>query len=102
MKTLENIGKKMPYAESPLYMESLLERCREKALAGAPAAGRRSSTPLLVSLAAACVIVFGIFLGFGKRYSASPVDKFLANCGDYEVSLIEEDPLIDEIPEYYY
>ena len=35
MKQLEEIGKQLPYSESPLYVDALVERCKNKALEGA-------------------------------------------------------------------
>ena len=108
MKEFENIGKKMPYQESPEYLNQLIERTTETAI-------RQSQRPqckvrpLLRYVAAAAVAVLLIFAGISIWYPAteqqplaqteSPVDDFLNNISDEEVQLLAYYD-IDDVPEY--
>lgn len=100
MTELEQIGKKLPYAESPVYVDSLVQRCKAGALASAEHNKTRQLRPFAYALAA-CLAAAGVFLGVRLTTSRSPIDAFLAQTEDAEIALIE-DFQIDEIPENYY
>ena len=99
MTELEQIGKKLPYAESPVYVDSLVQRCKAGALASAEHKTRQLR-PFAYALAA-CLAAAGVFLGVRLATSRSPIDAFLAETEDADIALIE-DFQIDEIPENYY
>ncbi len=70
MTELEQIGKKLPYAESPVYVDSLVRRCKAGALASAEHK-TRLLRPFAYALAA-CLAAAGVFLGVRLAY----VDEF--------------------------
>ena len=109
MKEFEHIGKKMPYQESPEYLNQLIERTTETAIRQSqrPKAVVR---PLLRSVAAAAVAVLLVFVGVSvwsptaeqqvvQSEMASPVDDFLNSISDEEVQLLAYYD-IDDVPEY--
>lgn len=104
MKQLEEIGKQLPYSESPLYVDALVERCKNKALEGASpkvdAKGSAKSRGLIYALAAGVAAV-ALLIGIHSWTSVSPLDSFLADADDDIITMID-DFQIEEIPENFY
>lgn len=105
---MDQIGKRMPYRESEVYLDGLIDRATENALK------QRSSSPnwwnrsRLVSAAAVALLIIGI--GFTVLHSSSqrnvmtmqssgPIDEFLNELTDEEVAQLPYYE-IEEIPEY--
>ena len=105
MKEFENIGKGLPYKESPEYVGQLVNRCREAAIRQAETP-RHAARPWFfgtVVLAAAAAIAVGIFLwsplSGSRLLKSSPIDRFLASLTDEEVAMIVDGP-VEDIPEF--
>lgn len=114
MKEFENIAKRMPYAESEDYVQQLVGRATENAIAQVrkPKAKTR---PLHWMAAAAAITALMALAGvtyMGSQQSAEtltaqaisdedmgPIDEFLDNLTDEEAQLLAYYD-IDEIPEY--
>lgn len=111
MKDFENIGKRMPYAESDDYVSQLVERTTEKALRQQ---GRAKTISLRVRLLAAAVVL--LLAGIGIAYynkvttplppktlvaenTTGPIDDFLNSLSDEDAQLLAYYD-IEEIPEY--
>lgn len=112
MKDFENIGKRMPYAESDDYVSQLVERTTEKAL---HRQGRARTVSLRVRLLAAAAVVL-LLAGIGITYynkvavplpqqpqvaedTSGPIDDFLNSLSDEDAQLLAYYD-IEEIPEY--
>ncbi|MBQ2208504.1 MAG: hypothetical protein II404_00890 [Prevotella sp.] len=112
MKDFENIGKRMPYAESDDYVSLLVERTTEKAL---HQQGRAKTISLRVRLVAAAAVIL-LLAGIGITYynkvttplspqtqvaenTTGPIDDFLNSLSDEDAQLLAYYD-IEEIPEY--
>ena len=105
----ENIGKRLPYSESDEYLDSLIDKATENAIArkSRPRVNRHLGM-LLASAAAVALLVIGIGLsahrhGHGSTVVAtqtgSPLDEFLNSLSDEEAVQLQYYE-IEEIPEY--
>lgn len=97
-KEFENIQTGMPYEESPLYVDALVDKCAQK-VAQNTRARRSSRRPLIYSFVVAAVaaaIVLAVILP--SRIARSPIDSFLASISDEEAAMIVDWPL-EDIPE---
>lgn len=105
----KNIGQRLPYVESDEYLDGLIDRVTENAIAAQAHARTRKRWGLMVSSAAAvALLAIGISLTVlnGKPNSEpvatqadGPIDEFLNGLTDEEVVAL---PCyeIEEIPEY--
>ena len=112
---MNKVGKRLPYSEAPLYVDSLLEKCRLNAIAEAP---RRKSHNVrrlwltAASVAAVLAIVVTVTL---KLTLGGDSDKVLCSVTSVEQSALLSDVLAsisddqladvsyystDDIPEY--
>ena len=96
-KEFENIQTGMPYEESPLYVDTLVDRRAQKAVQN-PRDRRSFRRPLIsfVVAAVAAAIVLAVILP--SRIARSPIDSFLASISDEEAAMIVDWPL-EDIPE---
>jgi hypothetical protein len=97
-KVFENIQTGMPYEESPLYVDTLVDRCAQKAVQN-PRDRRSFRRPLIYSFVVAAVaaaIVLAVILP--SRIARSPIDSFLASISDEEAAMIV-DWSVEDIPE---
>ena len=111
MKQFDETQKRMPYAESKDYLDSLIERATEQAIRQ-PAKPKTVVHHLRPLLAAASVVLLLValgvtmfdFSGWGRddQYVAQdlgPIDEFLNSLTDDEVQLLAYYDM-DEFPEY--
>ncbi len=109
MKEFENIGKKMPFAESKDYINDLISKSTEMAISHHGEKNKKTSVRMWIASAAACAVLLA---GIGITYfhnttsavtvaenMAGPVDQFLNNLTDEEVQMIAYYE-IEDIPEY--
>ena len=97
MKEFENIGTSLPYAEDKVYVDALVERCRNAASAASP---RRAFLPWAMGIAAS-VAIAAVSAGLILREPKSPMDSFLSGISDDEAAMIAY-VQIEDIPEFYY
>lgn len=96
MKEFADIGKKLPYGESPLYVEQLTGRCVENA-AATRAPGRFRPWAYGFAALAAAAIAVGVFF---QLRPVSPIDSYLASLSDEDAAIIV-DYTVDTIYEIY-
>lgn len=108
MKEFQNIGKRMPYAESDEYLSQLLSRATEKAISQ-PTATKRTTRTWLAAAAIATLLA-GAGISNLQRLpnttcpppaslEESPIEQFLNELSDDDVQLLAYYD-IEEIPEY--
>jgi len=109
MKEFQDIGKKMPFAESRDYINNLIDKSTEMAINHQREKSQKSSIGKWIASAAASVVILA---GIGIAYFHSttsvittaenvpgPIDQFLNNLTDEEVQMIAYYE-IEDIPEY--
>lgn len=122
MKTIDNMGKKMPYKESQEYLDTLIARTTEKAISEGRDERREARVrPLMRYAAAAAIAVLLVFAGITLWSPASegvvaelktdtlptmavtegtgPIDEFLNEISDDDAQLLAYYEIEDE-PEY--
>ncbi len=108
MKDFENIGKRMPYDESPGYVDQLVGRVTENAIHHGGVRRSRSKMYFIISAAAMVLLLVGLgVLHFHQgpqpvaqtTVQTSPIDEFLNGLTDEEAQALSYYE-IEEIPEY--
>ena len=87
MTNYEDIRGALPYKESPVYIEGLIDRCKEGAVRAASVAPAPVIRPWMYGIAAvlvAAIVTLAITLAPRK----APIDRFLANISDEEAEMI--------------
>lgn len=100
MINYEDIRGALPYKESPVYINGLIDRCKESAVRAASEAPAPVIRPWMYGLAAALVAAI-VTLTVTLSPRKAPMDRFLAGISDDEASLIvnydiEDIPYINE------
>lgn len=107
-KTLNDIGKKLPYSENNEYLDSLIDRVTENAIKRHPQLERKRRWRMMASAVAAVamvLVVVGVTLFNAPMRSndalqpTGPIDEFLNSLTDEEVAALPYYE-IEEIPEY--
>ena len=113
MKELDEIGKQLPYTESEEYLEQLMARATEEAIArNRHKANVHHMRVWIASAAAVALLLAGIGIAHYSRTNeqprpvatvvqteTSPIDEFLSTLTDEEAQLLAYYE-IEEIPEY--
>lgn len=108
MKEFQNIGKRMPYAESDEYLSQLLSRATEKAISQPTATTKRTTRTWLAAAAIATLLAVAGISYFQHQPTTgqlsasleeSPIEQFLNELSDDDVQLLACYD-IEEIPEY--
>lgn len=108
MKEFQNIGKRMPYAESDEYLSQLLSQATEKAISQPTATTKRTTRTWLAAAAIATLLAVAGISYFQHQPATgqlsasleeSPIEQFLNELSDDDVQLLACYD-IEEIPEY--
>ena len=87
MTNYEDIRGTLPYKESPVYIEGLIDRCKEGAVRAASVAPAPVIRPWMYGIAAALVAgIVALAITLAPR--KAPMDRFLANLSDEEAEMI--------------
>jgi len=117
MKEVQNIGKRMPYAESEDYLNGLISQATEQAIlqgARGKEQGASGKTRVIrmwmAAAAAALVLIGGVAITYfhqndteelvAEQTTTGPIDHFLDNLTDDEAQQLAYYE-IEDIPEYY-
>ena len=110
MKEVQNIGKRMPYAESEDYLKGLISQATEQAILQGARGKTRVIRMWLAAAAAALVLIAGLTITYFHQSSAEelvaeqtakgPIDQFLDNLTDDEAQQLAYYE-IEDIPDYY-
>ena len=95
MEKFENIGKKMPYAESQEYLDNLIANVTETAIEKGNSGRTQRILWPAVSIAAAAAVLLFVFIGRNAekpepsiqiaQNTESPMDDFLAGISDEDL-----------------
>ncbi len=114
---IEKVGKRLPYSESPSYVDNLVEQSRINALAQAPSRKRQrvrrlwltaASAAAVVALVATVALRLAFTAGYGQEQllcsvetveQSAPLSEVLASMTDEQLADIAYFPT-DDIPEY--
>lgn len=109
MKEVQNIGKRMPYAESEDYLNSLISQATEQAISQSQKAKTRPIRMWIAAAAAALVLIAGLAITYfhqdnaevlvAEQTTTGPIDQFLDNLTDDEAQQLAYYE-IEDIPEY--
>ena len=108
MKEFQNIGKRMPYAESDEYLSQLLSRATEQAISQ-PTTSTSRTTRTWLAAAAVATLLAGAGISYFQHQPTtdqlaasqeeSPIEQFLNELSDDDVQFLACYD-IEEIPEY--
>ncbi len=110
MKEVQNIGKRMPYAESEDYLNELFTKATEQAISQGQKAKTHPIRMWMAAAAAALVLIGGVTITYfhqnnteelvAEQTTTGPIDHFLDNLTDDEAQQLAYYE-IEDIPEYY-
>ena len=110
MKEVQNIGKRMPYAESEDYLNRLISQATEQAISQGQKAKTRPLRTWIAAAAAALVLIAGLTITYfhqdraeelvAEQTTTGPIDQLLNNLTDDEAQQLAYYE-IEDIPEYY-
>ena len=109
MKEVQNIGKRMPYAESEDYLNRLISQATEQAISQGQKAKTRPLRTWIAAAAAALVLIAGLTITYFHQnneeelvaeQTTGPIDQFLDSLTDDEAQQLAYYE-IEDIQEYY-
>ena len=111
MKEVQNIGKRMPYAESEDYLNGLISQATERAISQGQKTKTRPIRMWMAAAAAALVLIAGLTITYfhqqaetdtvvAEQTTTGPIDHFLNDLTDDEAQQLAYYE-IEDIPEYY-
>lgn len=105
----DDIGKRLPYNESEMYLENLIDEMTENAILRHHQSRTKRHWGLITASAASILLIIGIGFAFLHNRAVNPatvtqnnegpIDEFLNSLTDEEVAMLPYYE-IEEIPEY--